>query len=67
MTLIKVCGIISLEIDKKHKIPNTCYIISSSKTNTLTQQRKRISKVFTKDLKYYNKITTKYDLRAILI
>ena len=44
-----------------------CYIISSSKINTLVQQRKRISKVFTKDLKYYNKITTKYDLRAILI
>ena len=37
------------------------------KTNTLTQPRKRIPKVFTKDLKYYNKITTKYDLRAILI
>lgn len=44
-----------------------CYIIPSSKTYTLIQQRKRIPKVFTKDLKYYNKNTTKYDLRAILI
>lgn len=32
-----------------------CYIISSSKINTLIQQRKLIPKVFTKDLKYYNK------------
>lgn len=63
----KVCGIISLEVDKKHKTLYVCYIISSSKTDTLIKQRKRIPKFFTKDLKYYNKITTKYDLRAILI